>query len=109
MPPEQGHPPTHPTAPPQAPIDTSARDAYNVVSDTVIGVNLRWRDNLYQGLVILACLVIGAVVGFAIASPPDRIGYLIVGGIIGMIIGLFGSGLFLMIFRAARHMRGKHD
>jgi hypothetical protein len=33
----------------------------------------------------------------------------IVGGFLGLIAGLLGSGVFLMIYRAVRHAKGKHD
>jgi hypothetical protein len=85
----------------------TGRQMYNTLTDTVGGPNLRWRDNLYQALVILACLLIGALVG------PLFVDYwlpgVIVGGLIGMVVGLFGSGIFLMIYRAIQHARGKHD
>ena len=33
----------------------------------------------------------------------------VVGACVGLLAGLFGSGLFLMIYRAVRHVRGRHD
>src|ERR1700726_360245 len=82
------------------------RQAYNAGTDTVTGPNVRFRDTPYQGLIILACLVLGALNGF-FAMRPGVLGAL-VGGFIGVLVGLFGSGIFLMIFRAVRHLRGKH-
>ncbi len=83
------------------------RQTYNVVTDTVAGPNIRLKDNLIQGLVILACLILGAVIG-AIAVA-DHLPGALAGGFIGLLVGLFGSGLFLIIYRAMRHARGKHD
>jgi hypothetical protein len=85
----------------------TGRQAYNVVSDTVTGVNIRLRDNLFQGLAILACLLLGAGIGLLIAAEPVR-GALF-GSLGGLVVGLFVSGLVLMIFRAVRHARGQHD
>jgi hypothetical protein len=33
----------------------------------------------------------------------------VTGGFIGLLVGLFGSGIFIMVFRAIGHARGKHD
>jgi len=85
----------------------TGRQAYNLVTDTVLGANVRAKDNLYQGLAILICLFLGAGVGMIVMSDW-RAGAL-VGGFIGLLGGLFGSGIFLMIYRAIRHARSKHD
>ena len=83
------------------------RETYNVVTDTITGPNIRLKDNLFQGLAIVACLLLGGLIGcFAV---EDRIPGALVGAFIGTVVGLFGSGLFLMIFRAVKHVRGRHD
>lgn len=84
---------------------SSGREAYNVVSDTVTGVNVRFSDNCFQGLFILASLVVGAGIGAIFAFPEG----ILVGGFIGVLAGLFLSGVALMIYRGMRHVRGKHD
>ena len=83
------------------------REAYNIASDTVTGVNVRMKDNLLQGIIIAACLVLGAAIGAV--AVRERIPGALVGGFAGLLVGLFGSGIFLMIFRAVRHIRGRHD
>ena len=85
----------------------TGRQTYNVVSDTVTGANVRLKDNVIQGLAILVCLVLGMVIG-AIAVT-ERVPGAVVGGFIGLLVGLFGSGIFLMIYRAIMHVRGRHD
>jgi hypothetical protein len=85
----------------------TGRQAYNLVTDTVGGPNVRLNDNLYQGLAILVCLVLGSGIGF-LATTDHMMGALL-GGLIGLLVGLFGSGIFLMIYRAVMHARGKHD
>ncbi|MBC8354684.1 MAG: hypothetical protein H8E66_22115 [Planctomycetes bacterium] len=82
------------------------KEAYNIVSDTVTGANVRWKDNLFQALSILVCILLGA--GIGALSIEERIGGALVGGFAGMIIGVLGSGTFLMVFRAIMHMRGRH-
>lgn len=82
------------------------RDIYNVVTDTVTGPNVRLKDNLIQGIAILACLLVGAGIGILLAQ--DWIAGAVVGGAIGLLAGLFGSGAFLMVYRAIMHMRGRH-
>ena len=86
---------------------TDSRQAYNVMTDMVTGVNVRKRDNLWQALVIAVSLVIGGVIG-AIAIA-DRAAGAIVGGFFGLLAGFFGSGIYLMVYRGIQHLRGKHD
>ncbi|MFN3165650.1 MAG: hypothetical protein ACE37H_01155 [Phycisphaeraceae bacterium] len=83
----------------------TGKQAYNVVTDTVAGPNLRLRDNLFQGLAILVCLVLGVGLGYLV----DGMDWAILGGFIGLLAGLFGSGIFLMIYRGVQHSRGRHD
>ena len=85
----------------------SGREAYNVVADTVTGVNIRRKDNLLQAAAIAACLVLGAVAGAL--AVEDRVPGALLGAFIGLLVGLFGSGVFIMVWRALRHLRGRHD
>lgn len=89
------------------PRPMTGRQAYNLVSDTVAGPNVRLKDNLYQGLAVLVCLFLGAGIGFLVLK--DGLMGVLLGGFIGLLVGLFGSGLFLMIYRAVKHAQGKHD
>jgi len=83
------------------------REAYNLVTDTVAGPNLRLSDNLFQGVAILVCLLLGAGIGFLVMT--DGLTGALLGGFIGLLTGLFGSGIFLMVYRAVKHIRGKHE
>lgn len=90
-------------------------EVYNIVSDIVGGVNVRWRDNVIQFVVIAACVFLGAAIGAAVGAlaVQERIeGALIgvlAGGFIGLLVGFFGSGIFLMVYRFIRHVRGDHQ
>ena len=84
---------------PKSPM--TERQTFNLVADTVAGPNLRMKDNLYQGLAILVCLVLGIIIGLLVGSEIILGG--LIGGFVGLLAGLFGSGIFLMIFRAVRH------
>ena len=94
----------------------SDREALNVMTDTVVGPNVRLRDNLYQALAIGIAVLLGAGAGAVIglvAGPDDR-GFnaaagAVCGGIVGLLVGTLGSGLFLAIYRLVRHARGRHD
>jgi hypothetical protein len=83
------------------------RQAYNVVSDTVTGANVRLRDNLIQAAIIALFVVLGATIGAL--AVEQRVPGALVGGFIGLVAGLLLSGIFLMIYRAVMHMRGRHD
>jgi hypothetical protein len=85
----------------------TGRETYNVITDTVTGVNTRVSDNVFQAVAILVCLALGA--GIGAAAFEERIPAALVGGFLGLLAGLFGSGIFLMIYRAIRHLRGRHD
>lgn len=89
------------------PDGLTGRQAYNVVSDTVTGANVRLSDNLLQAAIIAVFLVLGAGIGALMVEV--RIAGAMIGGIIGLIAGLISSGIFLMIYRAVMHMRGRHD
>ena len=81
----------------------SSKETYNVVSDTVVGVNVRKKDNIIQGLIILVTVIIGLVIGQVYG------GFLLLGGLGGLIVGFLGSGFYLMVFRAVKHASGNHD
>ena len=85
----------------------TGRQAYNLVTDTVAGPNVRWRDNLFQGLAILLCLALGALLGALLAA--DRLIGAVLGGFVGLVAGLLLSGIALMVYRAVQHARGRHD
>jgi len=82
-------------------------ETFKAISDTVIGPNLRLRDNLIQGAVVLIGTVVGALVGAALAE--ERLFGATLGALAGMILSLFVSGFALMIYRAVAHARGQHD
>jgi len=96
---------------------TTGREAYNIVSDTVVGMNVRKSDNLFQLKVILVCVLmggpLGAIAGALLSDSNNRLVSALGGGLglgfAGVVLGLFGSGIYLMIYRAVRHLKGKHD
>ncbi|MCA9056940.1 MAG: hypothetical protein KDA85_00515 [Planctomycetaceae bacterium] len=107
-------PPIDQEGQPQHSPAMSGKDTYNVVSDTVTGVNLRWSDNKFQALCILVSVLLLAFVGAAAAALNSGwqlpwYGGAGIGASAGLVIGTFGSGIFLMIYRAVRHIRGQHD
>jgi hypothetical protein len=65
---------------------TTGRLAYNVVTDTLGGPNVRLKDNLLQGLAILVCLLLGAVIGFLVIT--DGLAGFLLGGFVRAIGGI---------------------
>jgi hypothetical protein len=96
---------------------SAGRQAYNIVSDLVAGANIRKSDNLLQLRVSLYCALIGAplgaIGGALLAGSGNRsvgaLGGAIALGFAAVVLGVFGSGVYLMIYRAARHLKGRHD
>lgn len=96
---------TRPDGPEKRPL--TDREKFNLITDTVAGPNLRLKDNLYQGLAVLVCILLGAGIGF-LTVTDQKLGAL-AGGFIGLVVGFLASGTFLMIYRAVKHSRGEHD
>ncbi len=100
--------------PPQVTGISEGKAVYNAVSDTVIGVNVRKSDNKFQAFFILWSILISSVLGGILVplvpgwSAPWY-GGVFAGAIIGLLAGFFASGIYLMIYRGARHLQGKHD
>jgi len=92
---------------------SSNRATYNVISDTVVGLNVRKSDNKFQAISALVSAVFGSLVGAVLAAMnaqwnlPWFAGALI-GAFLGLVVGVFASGIFLMIYRAIRHFKGEH-
>lgn len=97
------------------PEGTSAeRAAYNVVSDTVGGLNVRKSDNRFQAYFIGVSVLLFAVVGAAVAFFNPRwelpwFGGALIGSFAGLVCGFFASGIWLMIYRGIQHLRGNHE
>ena len=66
--------------------------------------SLRWKDNVIQGVSVVAGLSIGAGIGALIAKREPLIGAA-VGGILGLVAALFISGIVLMILGMKRARR----
>ena len=76
----------------------SHRKSYDTFADKVgLVPNVRLKDNLIQGLVVGALTLIGALVGFFVASDTARLTGAGFGALAGLISGGFLSGLVLMI------------
>lgn len=87
---------------------------YNVVVDTVTGVNARWSDNLFQAVFVGVSVALIALIGavLALLNPSWKLpwfGGALLGGFAGLVFGVLASGFYLMLYRASRHLKGKHD
>jgi hypothetical protein len=82
-------------------------DALHAVSDTVVGPNLRLKDNAIQALAILLFAGAGAVVGWLLGPDDSPAAGILLGTIAGLVAGLLISGLALGIYRLATRVRGK--
>ena len=92
----------------------SERAAYNIISDTIIGVNARKGDNAFQAKVTFGSVLLFASVGIAIVllKPDWNLPWFagaLVGAFVGLVFGILASGIILMIYRTMRHIQGKHD
>ena len=115
----------------------TAKETYNIVSDTVAGINARKSDNLLQVKITIITIIIGAIIGVifdgdaeASEQLPSHLQHLVkepvlkvalgvvglenhtglvAGAIAGLILGFLGSGFYLMVFRAVKHASGEHE
>ena len=84
------------------------------MTDTFVGLNVRKSDNRFQAkCILLAVPICAAIVAQLSALNPawdlPWLGGAAIGAVAGLILGTFGSGIFLMIYRGIRHLQGKHD
>ena len=100
-----------PPLPDGPPRPLNSQESYNLITDTVAGANLRFSDNLIQAAAIGASVLLLGGLGALVAWRQDAhpVAGLLVGALAGLVVGLFASGIFLMIYRGLRHARGKHD
>jgi hypothetical protein len=115
----------------------TAKETYNIVSDTVAGINARKSDNLLQVKITIITIIIGAIIGVifdgdaeASEQLPSHLQHLVkepvlkvalgvvglenhtglvAGAFAGLILGFLGSGFYLMVFRAVKHASGEHE
>jgi hypothetical protein len=82
-----------------------AVETYNTVAETVgLVPSLRWKDNVIQGVVVLAITGIAAVVGLLTNGMEG----LLVASLVGLLASLLISGAVLMVVgwvRAAKKRR----
>ncbi|MCA9031135.1 MAG: hypothetical protein KDA66_10025 [Planctomycetaceae bacterium] len=88
--------------------------AYNTVTDTVTGVNVRMSDNVFQAIFIFVSAILVAIITAVacLAFPGWQLKWyegVLIGAFGGVIFGVFASGTILMVYRAFRHLQGKHD
>lgn len=85
------------------------RQEKQVIADVLIGVNLRKKDNLYQGIAVLAGSLLGLLIGFLWGYAGSRsldanlIGPCLLGFLGGAIVSLLISGGVLAVYRLIHH------
>ncbi len=70
-------------------------ESYNRVAETVGGPSFRLKDNLVQGIVVVAGTGISAVVGLLMGGTQG----LLLGLLGGLVVFGLGSGVVLMVMR----------
>jgi hypothetical protein len=75
------------------------------VFDTVAGPNLRLRDNMIQLAACIAGVIIGAGVGLLVMKDSEPMAGLLVGTLIGLVAGVFLSGVALGIYRFVKSLK----
>jgi hypothetical protein len=91
-----------PSPDPATPTMKSATyETYQLVTDVATGVSFRKSDNFYQAVAIFVSVLLGVPIGWAIGRWSVE--GAVLGGAAGLLVGLFGSGIFLMIYRLFRH------
>lgn len=75
-----------------------------MVSDLVVGPNVRWRDNVFQAVFVFVSVLLAAGMGAVFWGVEGAV----FGGGAGLIGGLLLSGAALGVYRAYQHARGRH-
>ncbi|MFI4882781.1 MAG: hypothetical protein ACIAQU_09375, partial [Phycisphaerales bacterium JB064] len=86
---------------PHAKRRSDTAEALTVIADVATGPNLRAKDNLYQAIFILVCLMIAVPTVWILSG--HWIGGVLGGGLIGLVAGVLLSGGFLMVYRLFKH------
>src|SRR5262245_13678915 len=89
---------------------TGAQAQYNRIADKVgLLPNVRKKDNLYQGICVLACAVVGLVLGWFWdgAAIRDFVGdawpvRMVIGALVGLVAGALLSGVVLLVLGLLR-------
>src|SRR5213594_1306672 len=89
---------------------TGTKAQYDRIADKVgLVPNVRKKDNLYQGICVLAFAVIGMTVGWCWdgAAIRDFVGdgwpiRIFVGALVGLVVGALLSGLIIMVLGFSR-------
>jgi hypothetical protein len=78
----------------------SSRKSYDAFADKIGMVpNVRFKDNVIQGIVVVVFALIGALGGYYVTSDLSGAGY---GALAGLTTGGFLSGLVLMVVGLSR-------
>jgi hypothetical protein len=64
------------------------------------GLNLRLRDNLWQGIFVLLLSAVGALAGGVLGTHDLE--SILTGTLLGLVAGALMSGLVIMIYRVVR-------
>ena len=94
-----------------APATAGSSAQYDRIADKVgLVPNVRKKDNLYQGICVLAFTVIGMTVGWLWdgAAIRDVVGdswpiRMVIGALVGLVVGALLSGLIIMVLGYLRH------
>jgi uncharacterized transporter YbjL len=104
-------PPTTPNTPSQQQHRTDDLRSYHAITDSIGGPSLRWKDYVFQGIVIAVFVGIGLLVGYVNrpTGPNADVSLpLMLGGGAGLIVGTLLSGGVLMVvgwIRTAKYIR----
>lgn len=82
----------------------NGKDPEQARFDTVVGPNLRMKDNVIQALAIAGGLVLGLVVApvigwFQGSRGQDLLGWTLGGGFAGVVLSLLLSGTIIGVYR----------
>lgn len=78
-----------------APEAPDSRREYEVVGSNDEGLDLDWKANRFQGMLVLATSLAGSVIG-AILTYPMPLAGILAGFVFGMIVGTLVSGSVLL-------------
>jgi H+/Cl- antiporter ClcA len=95
---------------------STGKSIYNIVADTITGINYRKKDNLFQLHTIVVSIIVSVIGAQVLVKINNGLLWFENSGdvflpslVFGLFAGVTLGGGAIAIYRFIRHLKGKHD